>query len=114
MKAAGLGDASGWRARGVALLQMDPESSEGGDAYLHGLSMATEEALYRYREDIAPLLTSEEERERGRLLPDAERSWIRTKWEWRASTAGRTVAGRLGEHFRRLKIAMRNYLRLAH
>jgi len=113
-EAAELGDPSGFWALGVTRLLCDEDPAEGGRMYLAGLASADEGALYRYHEDLAPLLLLEEERQWAALEGAARKAWLREEWEWRASTAGRTLPERLAVHFARLETAMLSYRRMAH
>ncbi len=113
-KAAELGAASGFHALGVARLLRDEDPDEGARVYLQGLTSADAAAFYRYHEDIAPLLSLDEEREWAALADTARATWLRDKWDWRASTSGRTTADRLAVHFARMATAMERYQRMAH
>jgi hypothetical protein len=113
-KAAELRDPSGLRAVGVARLLDDQDPADGARIYFEGLVASDEAGLYRYHEDLAPLLLLEEEVEWTVLAPTERANWLRNAWEWRASTSGRTVADRLALHFNRLGMAADRYRRMAH
>jgi hypothetical protein len=112
-KAADGGDPSGLRALGVARMLHDDDPAEGAGWYLRGLEVADEAALQRYFEDLASLLLPEEIVQWNRQTQPDRAEWIRGKWEWRASTAGRTIADRLAVNFRRLETAATQYRRMA-
>ena len=113
-RAADLGEPSGVRALALTHFRLNQDPAEGGDLYLVGLAIADEAALYRYHEDIAPLLLAVEEADWSQLAASERKAWLRRKWEWRASTAGRTTAERIAIHFDRLERAVREFLRTAH
>lgn len=113
-EAAELGDPAGFRALGVVRLLGDDDPALGGEMYLQGLSNADAGTLARYFEDIAPLLLLDDLREWAGLDEGQRRLWLRRELEWRASTAGRTVAERLAVHFQRLETAIDRFRRHAH
>lgn len=77
--ASGLGDPSGGRAFGVVRLLVDDDPAEGGRLYLEGLASADEQALYRYHEDLSPLLSLAEESDWAAQSGGARNEWLRRK-----------------------------------
>jgi hypothetical protein len=114
LQAVRLGDPSGYRALGVALQLRDRDPAEGARFYLGGMADADAPALYRYWEDLTPILAPAERAEWYRLPIDQRKPWLLSKWEWRASIAGLTLPERLAIHFRRLDKSINDYRRSAY
>jgi GWxTD domain-containing protein len=108
--AGGSGPAS-LHARAVALLLQTGRESEGTAVYFRAvdeLDAATAERLYRDLEAIA----RPNEAADWRVADVAgRRAWLHRFWSHRAAESGVTEAERLSEHYRRLAVARREYLR---
>lgn len=105
-------EASGLHARAVALLLQPGQEVAGTRAYFEAVDSLDAEAAERLYRDVAMIASPNEETDwsAARDLP-AKRQWLERFWSSRAAESGVSEAERLSEHYRRLALARRNYLR---
>ncbi len=104
-------DASSSHARAVALLLQEGRERAGAEAYFEAVDSLDEEAARRLYRDAEPIAVANEAADWAVADLEGRRSWLRRFWSRRAAESGVTEGERLAEHYRRLALARREYLR---
>ena len=102
-------DAAGTYAYALALLRTPGREAAGARAYLDAVEALTPAAAARFYEDLLPIVTDDEDLRWQTANLERRRAWLRAFWEERAALAGKTVAERIAEHYRRLAVAHERY-----
>jgi tetratricopeptide (TPR) repeat protein len=110
-KAVALQNAAADRRVGIEMLMSATPSPAGAQVYLEGLNTSDQDVLDLYYEDLALLLTDDENKAWSALRPEERAKWLKASWEWRASISAQTVASRLAQHFQRMAFAFEHYRR---
>lgn len=98
-------------ARAVALL-LQPDAAEAGTvSYMAAVDALQAESAERFYRDVEPIVQPAEAADWRVADPDGRRQWLRRFWTRRAAESGVLVSERLAEHYGRLAIARRHYLR---
>lgn len=112
LEAVAVEDASGSHARAVALLLQPGREVAGAGAYWAAVDSLDEAAADRLFEDVQAIVNENETADwRAADVLDAKRMWLRRFWSRRAAESGVPESERMAEHYRRLALAKRDYLR---
>jgi hypothetical protein len=98
-------------ARAVSLLLQAGKAKAGADAYFQGIGVLDAENAERYYRDIEPIVLPAEEADWRVANLSARRFWLHRFWSGRAAESGVTEVERLAEHYGRMALARRSYLR---
>lgn len=105
-------EASGLHSRAVAQLLQPGMEAAGAEAYFAAADSLDAGTLDRMHRDVAVIASPVEEAEWTATTDvQARRLWIERFWSSRAAESGVAEAERLAEHYRRLALARREYLR---
>ncbi len=103
------GDRSGLDLHDYAASALAVGDSVGEEAYYAGAARDDSPGVAAYREDLALIADSVELARFDATRGPARAAWLRQFWTDRARASLRDGADRLGEHYRRIAFAERNY-----
>jgi GWxTD domain-containing protein len=105
------GGADAVLARAVALLLQPGSADRGTRLYFEAVDVMGDGAADRFYRDVEPIVQGNEAADWKVADPAGRRQWLHRFWTRRAAEAGVLVSERLAEHYGRLAIARREYLR---
>jgi hypothetical protein len=108
--AAGAG-AEALLARAVAFLLQPGEAEAGAVSYMAAVDALDGPSAERFYSDVATIAQAVETADWRVADVAGRRAWLRRFWTRRAAESGALVSERLAEHYGRLAIARRHYLR---
>lgn len=109
--AAAGGDPAAMVARSVALLLQPGSADRGTVLYFEAVDGMGEAEAERLYGDVEPIVQANEAADWKVADLEGRRQWLRRFWTRRAAESGVLVSERLAEHYGRLAIARREYLR---
>ncbi len=98
-------------ARAQALLLQPGRDDAGAAAYFAAVDTLDAASAERLFQDVGVIATAAEVADWEHADLSGRRFWLHRFWERRAADSGVTPAERLAEHYRRLALARRDYLR---
>jgi tetratricopeptide (TPR) repeat protein len=107
----GVDRAEAARTLALVLFHSSNGDKQGAAAWFEALQYADEAALDVLLADVQDLLSKEEAARVEKLDTESRRNYLRTFWDVRAALGGVPVHERIGEHYRRLAIARKQYWR---